>query len=71
MLQNPQETADLVSFTEEILNGKLHVLCSVCLIAWDYFKGYWGGGVVKILKKNLRVRKFLFWWGIILLKGLT
>ena len=24
----PQETADLVTFTEEILNGKLHLLCS-------------------------------------------
>ena len=25
---NPQETADLVTFTEEILNGKLHFLIS-------------------------------------------
>ena len=25
---NPQETADLVTFTEEILNGKLHFSCS-------------------------------------------
>ena len=25
----PQETADLITFTEEILNGKLHFLCSV------------------------------------------
>ena len=24
----PQETADLVIFTEEIFNGKLHFLCS-------------------------------------------
>ena len=29
MSPNPQETADLVTFTEEILNGKLHFLCSV------------------------------------------
>ena len=29
MLPNPQEIADLVTFTEEILNAKLHVLCSV------------------------------------------
>ena len=29
MWPNPQETADLVMFTEEILNGKLHFLCSV------------------------------------------
>ena len=28
MWLNPQETADLVTFTEEIHNGKLHVLCS-------------------------------------------
>ena len=27
---NPEETSDLVTFTEEILNGKLHFLCSVC-----------------------------------------
>ena len=26
---NPQETADLVTFTEKILDGKLHFLCSV------------------------------------------
>ena len=29
MWPNPQETADLVTFAEEILNGKLHFLCSV------------------------------------------
>ena len=29
MLPNPPETADLVTFTEEILIGKLHLLCSV------------------------------------------
>ena len=28
MLPNPQKTADLVTFTEDILNGKLHFLCS-------------------------------------------
>ena len=27
MWSNPLETADLVTFTEEILNGKLHFLC--------------------------------------------
>ena len=27
MWPNPKETADLVTFTEEILNGKLHFLC--------------------------------------------
>ena len=29
MWPNPQETADLVTFTEEILNGKLHFLGSL------------------------------------------
>ena len=28
MRANPQETADLVTFTEEILNGKLRFFCS-------------------------------------------
>ena len=28
MRPNPQETADLVTFTEEILNEKLYFLCS-------------------------------------------
>ena len=28
MRPNPHETADLVTFTGEILNGKLHFLCS-------------------------------------------
>ena len=27
MRPNPQETADSVTFTEEILNGKFYVLC--------------------------------------------
>ena len=29
MSPNPQESANLVTFNEEILNGKLHFLCSV------------------------------------------
>ena len=32
MRANPQETGDLVTFTEEILHGKLHFLCSVCFV---------------------------------------
>ena len=28
MSPNPQFSEDLVTFTEEILNGKLHVLCN-------------------------------------------
>ena len=30
---NPQFPADLVTFTEEIRNGKLHILCSVMIPA--------------------------------------
>ena len=29
MLPNPKLPADLITFTEEILNGKLHFLCNV------------------------------------------
>ena len=32
MWPNPQEIANLVTFSEEILNGKLHFLCSVICI---------------------------------------
>ena len=32
MRPNPQEIAEWVTFTEEILNRKLHFLCSV----WNY-----------------------------------
>ena len=28
MQPNPQETPDLVAFTKEIFNGKIHFLCS-------------------------------------------
>ena len=35
MWPNPQETADLVTFTEEILNGKVHFLCSGCELLED------------------------------------
>ena len=31
-MTNPQLPADLVTFTEEILNGNLHFLCSACSI---------------------------------------
>ena len=30
---NPQEATDLVTITEELLNGKLHFLCSALLAA--------------------------------------
>ena len=36
MLPNPQKTVDLVTFTEEILNGKLH-FCAVNIVATQKF----------------------------------
>ena len=33
MRPNLHETADLVTFTEEILNGKLRFLCVQCLVS--------------------------------------
>ena len=38
MWRNPQETADLVTFTEEILNEKLHFLWSVIYLNCDLLK---------------------------------
>ena len=37
MWPNPQFPADLVLFIEEILNGKLHFLCSDIIKAIDSF----------------------------------
>ena len=37
MWPNPQFPVDLVTFTEEILNGKLHFLCSVKSIRRNAF----------------------------------
>ena len=35
MWPNPEETADLVTFPEEILNGKFHFLHSVISVYFD------------------------------------
>ena len=43
MWPNLQETADLVTFTEEILNGKLHFLCrenTFAQLLLDFLKQY-------------------------------
>ena len=47
MWPNPHFAADLVTFTEEILNGKLHFLCSAT-------------GISKINNSFLRIFFFLF-----------
>ena len=36
MSPNPQETADLVTFTEEIYSGKLHFLRSNSICKWEH-----------------------------------
>ena len=36
MWPDPKETADLVTFTTEILNGKLHVLCNDTYVLKDW-----------------------------------
>ena len=50
MSPNPRETtADLVIFTEKILNGKLHFLCSVeHKIEYDY----------SLTKKRICIQRF-------------
>ena len=64
MWPNPQSPADLVTFTEEILDGKLHFLCSesVANLGSDITAGYFNhlsqgnGSVVKkilVLLRNL------------------
>ena len=45
MRPNPYKTADLVTFTEEILNGKLHFLHSGC------FEG-------KLTTESERIKRF-------------
>ena len=44
MWPNPPFPVDLVTFTEEILHGKLHFLCSARIEPWStpvYQVGYW------------------------------
>ena len=41
MWTNPQETANLVTFTEEIFNEKLHFLCSDCVLHCTLLEYNW------------------------------
>ena len=52
MWPNPQETADMVTFTEKILNGKRHFLCSVRSSKWKL-------GIWKCQIRNKCFRQFL------------
>ena len=49
MWPNPQETADLITFTEEILHGKLHFLCSETLRETQLLKGLVSMKIIDIL----------------------
>ena len=60
MLPNPQETADLVILTEEILNGKHHFLLSVrknIQISFLFFAQYAPTIIYCVLSKHLTARK--------------
>ena len=64
MWSNPQETADLVAFTEEILNGKLHFLCSgflshrlICL-GFVFLVQFERTAAQKSCLKSARIRRF-------------
>ena len=48
MWPNPQETADFVTFTAGILNGKLHFLCS----EWFYPEP-WNDSIIHIVNEEL------------------
>ena len=66
MWPDPLETADLVTFTEEILNGKLHFLCSVRSV-WQtiYFSKH------KFDNTWIWNRCILFYWVFFSLLSLT
>ena len=57
MWQNPQFHADLVTFTEIILNGKLHFLCSEWL--WELKNIYFSVSIIHTISFNLFLRKLL------------
>ena len=40
MLPNPDFPSDLVTFTKEIINGQLHLLCSAYISIRTYFRSY-------------------------------
>ena len=55
MSPNPKETADLVTLTEEILNGKLHFLCSAVFTFSVFSRKYpfWVNLVQKVKNVSL------------------
>ena len=67
MWPNPKETADLVTFTEEIYNEKFHALCSVCLICECIYKCMSGSVAIFLSLKNSSCKKnilTIYFWQI-------
>ena len=56
MLLNPQQISDLVTFTEEILNGKLHFLCSVHTLQLEIEGSHLR---CKIANKSVKIREWV------------
>ena len=52
MWPNPHFPADLVTFTEEILNRKLHFLCSVLSVRGNFFEKLIFNGMLKFFSEN-------------------
>ena len=52
MWPNPQETPDLITFTEEILNGKLYFLCSIFKAMTEIFAKYLTVKIHKIFNQK-------------------
>ena len=57
MWSNPQETSDLVTFTEEILNGKLH-FCTVSIIICRTQNMKWTSSPFLLLPLSLQKQPF-------------
>ena len=70
MWPNPQETTDLVTFTEEILNRKLHFLCSETIS--NFKKLDIGNHLSKTFKLRSSNWAYIFWFkNQTFLKGIT
>ena len=64
MWPNPQETADLVLFTGEILNGKLHFLCSKLVeleMSHFSFDGLTETSIACFMSLQIKVWLLSFW----------
>ena len=61
MWANPQEMVTLVTFTEEVLNGKLHFLCSASLSMKPTLTKWGSLSNIKINKKSSLGWQNYFW----------